>query len=138
MDNSIILTITIVVLIAVLVVMARYNSKRVPLQKKSKLLKRLDDLREQSESDEVYARRDAIIKLDNLMSKSLQIRYNNESSCGDNLKNAKSLFRKDYYQKIWDVHKLRNEIVHKDADVSYDSAQQAYKIYKMAITKILR
>ncbi len=138
MDNSIILTITIVVLIAVLVVMARYNSKRVPLQKKSKVLKKLEDLREQSESEEVYARRDAIIKLDNLMSKSLQIRYNNESSCGDNLKNAKFLFRKDYYQEIWEVHKLRNEIVHKDADVSYDSAQQAYKIYKMAITKILR
>ena len=138
MDNSILLTITIVALIVVLVVMARYNSKRVPLQKKSKLLKKLDDLREQSESDEMYARRDAIIKLDNLLSKSLQIRYSNESSCGDNLKSAKNLFRKDYYQEIWDVHKLRNEIVHKDADVSYDSAQQAYKIYKMAITKILR
>ncbi|MDX9738993.1 MAG: hypothetical protein RBT33_01340 [Candidatus Dojkabacteria bacterium] len=138
MDNSILLTVTIVVLIVLLVIMARYNSKRVPVEKKSKILKKLDDLREQSESDEMYARRDAIIKLDNLLSKSLQIRYSNESSCGDNLKNAKTLFRKDYYQDIWDVHKLRNEIVHKDADVSYDSAQQAYKIYKMAITKILK
>lgn len=138
MDNSLLITITILVLITVLVVMARYNSKRVPVKKKNKILEKLDHLQEQSESDEMYARRDAIIKLDNLLSKSLQIRYSNESSCGDNLKNAKSLFRKDYYQDIWDVHKLRNEIVHKDADVSYDSAKQAYKIYKMAIIKTLK
>ena len=31
-------------------------------------------------------RRDAIIKLDNLLSKALQVYFKNTSSCGDNLK----------------------------------------------------
>lgn len=138
MDSNILLTITIATLILILVVMARVNSRRVPIKKKEKIFEKLSELKEQSESDEMYARRDAIIKLDNLLSKSLQVRYKNEKSCGDNLKLAKGIFRKDSYQRIWDVHKIRNEIVHKDADVSYDSAKQAYNVYKMAINKILR
>ncbi len=138
MDNTVFLTILILALIALLFVMARANSKRVPQKKKEKIFTKLEELKLQSQSDETYARRDAIIRLDNLLSKALQIRYRNEKNCGDNLKLAKNLFRKDYYQEIWDVHKLRNEIVHKDADVSYDSAQQAYKVYKLAINKILK
>ena len=118
--------------------MARINSRRVPQKKKEKVYLRLDDIRLQVQSEDVYARRDAIIKLDNLLSKSLQIRYKNEKNCGDNLKIAKNLFRKDSYQTIWDAHKLRNSIVHKDKDIGYDEAQQAYKVYKMAINKILQ
>jgi len=138
MDNTVLLTIFILFLIALLFVMARVNSRKVPQKKKEKIYSRLEDIRMQVQSDDVYARRDAIIKLDNLLSKALQIRYRNEKSCGDNLKMAKNLFRKDSYQNIWEAHKLRNSIVHKDEDIGYDEAQQAYKIYKMAINKLLQ
>jgi hypothetical protein len=33
-------------------------------------------------------------------------------SMGERLKNAKDLFQWDVYQKIWDAHKLRNNLVH--------------------------
>jgi hypothetical protein len=33
-------------------------------------------------------------------------------SMGERLKNAKDLFQWDLYQKIWDAHKLRNNLVH--------------------------
>jgi len=138
MDNTLLLTIFILFLIALLFIMARISSTRVPQKKKEKIYSRLEDIRMQVQSDDVYARRDAIIKLDNLLSKSLQIRYRNEKSCGDNLKIAKNLFRKDSYQNIWEAHKLRNSIVHKDEDIGYDEAQQVYKIYKMAINKLLQ
>lgn len=137
MDNAIVFTIFILLLITVLVIFARINSLQVPKKRREKIFKSLNNLEVQIQSEDMYARRDAIIRLDNLMSKSLQTRYRNENSCGDNLKLAKNLFKKDIYQKIWDVHKTRNDIVHKDEDISYDSAQQAYKIYKMAIIKIL-
>ncbi len=137
MDNAVIFTIFILLLITVLVIFARINSLQVPKKRREKIFKSLNNLEVQIQSEDMYARRDAIIRLDNLLSKSLQTRYKNENSCGENLKLAKSLFKKDIYQKIWDVHKTRNDIVHKDEDISYDSAQQAYKIYKMAIIKIL-
>ena len=33
-------------------------------------------------------------------------------SMGERLKNAKDLFQWEVYQKIWDAHKLRNNLVH--------------------------
>ncbi len=117
--------------------MARINSLKVPSKKKNKIYSKLEDLKIQIEDDDIYARRDAIIKLDNLLSKALQIRYKNDLSCGENLKKAKNLFHRDKYQEIWDIHKIRNEIVHKDKEIGYDTAQRAYKVYKMAINKIL-
>lgn len=33
-------------------------------------------------------------------------------SMGERLKNAKDMFQWDIYQKLWDAHKLRNNIVH--------------------------
>lgn len=137
MDNPILLTVLILILIAILFLMARINSLKVPSKRKNKIYSKLDDLKIQIEDDDIYARRDAIIKLDNLLSKALQIRYKNDSSCGDNLKLAKKLFHRDKYQEIWDIHKIRNEIVHKDKEIGYDTAQRAYKVYKMAINKIL-
>ena len=138
MDNTVILTVVILLLIAVLFLMARINSKRIPQQKRDKILERLDEIKMQAESDDVYARRDAIIKMDNLLARALQVRYKNTLSSGDNLKSAKTLFRKDTYQNIWDAHKLRNDIVHNDRDIEYDETQKVYKVYKMAINKILQ
>lgn len=133
-----IITIVILLLVVVLFVMARLNSKRIPKKKKENILSKLEEIKIQVKSEDVYARRDSIIKMDNLLSKALQIRYKNELNSGENLKLAKNLFRKDTYQDIWDAHKLRNEIVHNDKDIEYDDAVKAYNIYKIAITKILQ
>lgn len=92
----------------------------------------------QIENNDAYARRDAIIKMDNLLFKALQIRYKDTFDGIENLKKAKESFRKDTYQNIWNVHKLRNDIVHDDRDIEYNEAVNAYKIYKMAIYKILQ
>ncbi len=138
MDNSLILTIGLLLLISVLFVMARLSSSKIPIKKREDIYSKLEELELQCKSEDGYARRDAVIKMDNLLSKSLQIRYKNTLNSGDNLKLAKTLFRKDTYQEIWDIHKLRNEIVHNDKNISYDETQKAYKVYKIAIEKILK
>jgi uncharacterized protein YutE (UPF0331/DUF86 family) len=138
MDNHIVITILILLIVGLLFFLAYINTQKVPQKKREKIFERLSLLKEQVKSEEVFARRDAIIKLDNLLSKSLQIKYSNDKKCGDNLKLANKLFNKKNYQEIWDVHKLRNEIVHKDIEVSVSDAQEAYEIYKMGINKILR
>lgn len=138
MDNQVLLTVIILALISIMFIFASINSKRVPEKKKEKILEKLDELKTQSESDELIERRDVVIKLDNLLTKSLQLRYKNDNNCADNLIQAKSLFLKKQYQEVWDIHKLRNNIVHKDYELSRLESQNAYKIYKMTINKLLR
>jgi len=138
MDRQTVITIVILLLICILFFLAYLNSKKIPVRKKETIYEKLEDIRRQIDSHEVYARRDAIIKLDNLLGRAFNLRYNNEKSCGDNLKTAKKLFTKKEYQQLWDMHKIRNEIVHKDADISLSETNEAYKVYKMGINRALK
>jgi len=73
-----------------------------------------------------------------MLAKAFNYKYRNSNSCGYNLKKANKLFRKDTYKKLWDVHKLRNNIVHKDQLVTLNESKKAYHIYKLCIRKILK
>jgi uncharacterized protein YutE (UPF0331/DUF86 family) len=138
MDNQTVLTIVILLLISLLFLIAYINSKKIPQRKKERILEKLDELKFQIKSSDQYARRDAIIKLDNLLNKAFNLRYSNSDGCGSNLKKAKGLFDKKKYQQLWEVHKLRNKIVHNDMEIDLEEARQAYNIYKMGIRKTLQ
>lgn len=138
MDSQTIITLVILLLIFLLFFVAYINSKKIPLKKKEKVFEKLEELHLQIKSPDDYARRDAVIKLDNLMSKAFEIRYKNGKSCGDNLKISKGIFDKKLYQRLWDVHKVRNEIVHTDKDISQSEAEEIFKVYKLGIKQILK
>jgi Leucine-rich repeat (LRR) protein len=138
MNNQLLITIIILLIISFLFLLTYINSKKIPNRKKEIIFKDLESLTSLIKSPELYARRDAIIRLDNLLAKTLRMRYQNEETCGENLKIAKNLFTKSLYQNLWDVHKLRNEIVHKDKDIDYEKTQKSYRIYKLGITRILK
>jgi uncharacterized protein YutE (UPF0331/DUF86 family) len=137
MDN-IIIPIIILSLVAILFLLASINNTHTQKKRKSHIYSKLENLYPQIESEDVIARRDAVIRLDNLLSKAFQARYNNNKSCADNLKDSKRLFKKNLYQELWDVHKLRNEIVHNDVDISISDAKEVFKIYKLSISNILK
>ena len=138
MDSSLILPITILILIAILFLMVSLNKRKISATKKKRIIEDLYELQKNVSSNELALRRDSIIKLDNLLSKSLQLYFKNNSSCGDNLKNANKLFRKKKYNDIWEIHKMRNKIVHDDYEVSEFEATKAFDVYKFAILKILQ
>ncbi len=138
MDNSLILSIIILLLIAVLFVMVSINTKKIDQKKKEKIIRELYSLEKSINSEEVAVRRDAIIKLDNLLSKSLQLYFNNDSSCGENLKSAERIFRKREYNRLWEAHKIRNKVVHDDYAVTKEEAREALQIYKLSVNKILK
>ena len=138
MDNQTVITIIILLLVALLFLIAYINSKKIPLKKKEEIFSKLSELENQIKSPDDYARRDAVIKLDNLLAKSLNIRYSNDKQCGDNLKISKKLFDKKLYQQLWEVHKLRNDIVHSDEDVPSVQAEEIYRIYKLGIKHVLK
>ncbi len=131
-------TILILILIAVLFVVVYLNQKSISKTKSKQILTKLNDLQIDVISDESSVRRDAVIKLDNLLSKSLQYHYSNTLSCGDNLKKAKNIFRKKEYNDIWEAHKVRNNIVHNDYDIPPEEARRVYNTYKLSIIKIIK
>jgi hypothetical protein len=102
------------------------------------MLNSLEALKAGAYSDDLARRRDTVIKLDNILSKALQYRLSNTKLCGDNLKLISKKFKRSEYDKLWEVHKLRNRIVHDDLDVTENEAQGAYKIYNMSIYRILK
>lgn len=138
MDNAVIITILILIAIAVLFVMVASSEKKEKQKSISRMLNSLEALKAGAYSDDLARRRDTFIKLDNILSKALQYRLSNSQLCGDNLKLIKKRFKKAEYQKLWDVHKLRNRIVHEDFDVTENESQDAYKIYNMSIHRILK
>jgi uncharacterized protein YutE (UPF0331/DUF86 family) len=138
MDDPLLLSIIILLLIAVLFVVASLNAKKIDQKKKEKLIKELYSLERSITSEELAVRRDAIIKLDNILSKSLQLYFNNDSPCGENLESAEKIFRKREYNRLWEAHKIRNKVVHDDYAVSKQEAREAFLIYKLSVNKILK
>lgn len=132
------LTAIILLLIGVLFFLVYIAQKNISRGKAKKLLQRLEQLQAGALSSEMSVRRDTVIKLDNLLSKSLQYYFSNTDMCGDNLKLAKKIFRRNEYNDLWEVHKIRNKIVHDDYDISAEDSKKVYNIYKSAILKILR
>jgi ABC-type transporter MlaC component len=138
MSTPLLLTIITLTLIAMIFLLSKMNASKKKGKRKERLLKSLENLKENASSENEFERRDTIIRLDNLLAKALNYRYNNESSCGENLKKAKKLFRKDTYQNLWDVHKLRNDVVHNNRSLSMEESENAYHIYNLCIKKILK
>jgi len=138
MDNTVIITILILIAIAVLFLMVASGTKKERQKSISRMLNSLEALKAGASSDDLARRRDTVIKLDNILSKALQYRLSNTKLCGDNLKLVSKRFKRAEYDKLWEAHKLRNRIVHDDLDVSENEAQEAYKIYNMSIHRILK
>ena len=138
MSTPLLLTVIVLVLIAVIFVLSAINAKKQGLKRKDRLLATLDRLKEHIVSDNEFERRDAVIRLDNLLAQSFNYKYGNSSSSGENLKKSSKLFRRDTYQNLWNVHKLRNDVVHNNRSISSEEAEKAYHIYKLCIKQILK
>ena len=138
MNTGLIITICLLFLVVVLFLLASSPRKRVSASKKAELYQDFAKLYSSAVSDNPSVRRDAFIKMDNILSKALQAYYSNNETCGTNLKSAKKVFPKKEYEKIWEVHKLRNDIVHKDADVSKEESSKAFNVYKMSLVTLLK
>lgn len=140
MDTQVglLLTIGITVVLLSIFLLALKNSRKVPEKVRSEIFKSLDDIKYSMALHNPSANRDGIVRLDALLSKSLQIRFKNTSTCGDNLKNAKAFIPKTLYNDIWHYHKLRNQIVHENIEISNDDAVESFKIYSSVILKLLK
>ena len=116
----------------------RRKQLETELMEKERILNDLDLLKNATINTTPSERVVTIMKLDNLLSKAFQYHYSNDRSCSDNLKQSRKMFKRDNYQNLWDVHKLRNSVVHEEAEISESDIKEAYDIYNFSIRKILK
>lgn len=137
-STSIVMTIIILFLIILLFLAVSFANKKIDTTKKTDILNKLKDLELSIQSMEGAVRRDTVVKLDNLLARALQYYFNNSNTCGDNLKKSNKIFKKKELDDIWEVHKIRNNIVHHDEDIDQDEALRVFNIYNFSIKKILK
>ena len=138
MNTTLIITITVLALIVLLFLLAGSPSRRISTSRKAELYQDFARIYSKAVSDDLSARRDAFIKMDNILTKALQVYFSNRETCGTNLKLAKKKFSKKQYQRLWEVHKIRNSVVHDDMEVSKEESTKAFEIYKMSLITLLR
>lgn len=137
-EYSLLLTIGTVVFLLVLFLFALYASRQVPIEERNLILKQLDEIKYSMALHNVSANRDGIVRLDSLLSKSLQLKHRNSLNCGENLKKSKYILSKDLYEDIWYFHKLRNQIVHENIELTNEEAVKGYSVYSRAINKLIK
>ncbi len=132
------ITLLIVLVIALLALFAITNSKKMHNKVRQQVLSDLKQIEKLIKQKNPLMYRDIIIRLDSLLAKSLQVKFGNDGSCGENLKKLKGFFNREMYDNIWEIHKLRNRVVHEDEEVDFSDISEGHKIIKMAIEKILK
>ena len=138
MDTSLIITIILLAAVVILFLFAASPSRRVSPSRKAALYQDFAKLYSNVTSEDSSVRRDGMIKMDNILTKALQYYFSNREACGTNLKFAKKKFSKKQYNAIWEVHKMRNGVVHDDLDVTKEETTKAFEVYKMSLITLLK
>jgi len=138
MNTTLIITIGLLLVMVILFLLAGSPKRRISTSRKAELYQDFARIYNKAVSDDLSARRDAFIKMDNLLTKALQLYFSNKENCGTNLKLAKYKFSKKQYERIWEVHKIRNSVVHDDMEVSKEESINAFEIYKMSLITLLK
>ncbi|MBN1618831.1 hypothetical protein JW887_05855 [Candidatus Dojkabacteria bacterium] len=106
-------------------------------EEKKKLYKELDEAINYLSGNNESSLKDCVVRLDIILGKALAFAGIKGETVGERLKNAKSLFQWDDYNKIWQAHKLRNTLVHENINVSDRDINYAVNYFKFAIRRLL-
>lgn len=132
---TILLVFGLIVVASLALLFGRNNSYKKEIG--AKIWKEISQIETMVKSNQVVSHRDLIVRLDTLLSKSFQLYYNNKDTCGNNLKKSKHLFSKETYQELWEVHKLRNQVVHDNLEVQGKDASKSLLIIKKAVRRLI-
>ncbi len=80
--------------------------------------------------------RQAIVEADKLVDSILKSEVEGETM-GERLKNARNLFHKVTYDRLWTAHKIRNKVVHEaDFDGLSSDAKLAIRNFEKALQEL--
>lgn len=95
--------------------------KRYVSQKRS-------EIEQMALSENIYELKHAVIEADKLVDYVLKAKGYHGETFADRLRSAESNIDHAVYQRLWDAHKLRNQIAHQDNHISEQAMISAVKI----------
>lgn len=78
-------------------------------------------------SDNAYELKHAVIEADKLVDHILKAKGYQGATFADRLRSAESYMDSAMYQRLWEAHKVRNQIAHQDSHYSKDEIIRAAK-----------
>lgn len=136
-NTPLVITFSFVFFILLLFLVARIKSPKFSNIDKIGYLKQLDTIRLSIGMSDSASNRDAIVRLDALLSDILQKYFNNNGKCGANIKRLKGKLKKETFDELWKIHTLRNRIVHESIEIKDTQGYKSYNIYSEVIKKLL-
>lgn len=94
---------------------------------------RIDQLLDSN--DPIHAAQ-AVVQADAFVDRVMQQTGGQGSSFADRLRSLEPRFDRALYQRIWDAHKVRNEIAHQSTDVSTGQARNLLQVYRRAASAL--
>jgi hypothetical protein len=101
----------IFILLLVLFFVFSLKSKADPAWKAEVIVK-INEISKLSSSREPLILSTLVIEADKLLGHVMKMRNVKGETVGERLKNAKSFFDQNLYNRIWEAHKIRNQIAH--------------------------
>ena len=108
----------------------RRNKKSLDFQSRWQKVEELLKVKRES------ALKQALMEADKLLGLALKEKRLKGETLGERLKEAKALFEPNFYQELWEAHKLRNRLVHEDDEILSFQIEKAVKVFKKALEKL--
>lgn len=103
------------------------KTRGISVSDKQYIIKKRIEIEEMSSSDNIYELKHAVIEADKLVDYILQIKGYAGDTFADRLRSAEKNMNASTYQRLWDGHKIRNQIAHQDDKFSRDELVRAIK-----------
>lgn len=129
---SIAIGVLVVLAAIVLKIMGGFSNRQ-----RSDLLKELVEASALTKTDS-SALKIAVIQCDALLGKALTFHGVKGETVGELLKNAQGRFEDNLYEDLWQVHKLRNTLVHEKYDLGLGETKDAVSVYTSAIRRLVK
>lgn len=126
----------VLVIIAVIIVSSRNKNDETW---KKDIITKVGEIASASNSKDTMVLSAVVINADKLLDHTMKMRRIPGDTMGDRLKRAKGYFDKNLYNRIWEAHKLRNQLAHEhNVTLKVQQAQEAIHSLLSGIRHLLR
>lgn len=91
------------------------------------IIQKRHEIEGMSDSENIYELKHAVIEADKLVDYVMKTKGYGGETFADRLRNAESYMDQATYQRLWDAHKIRNQIAHQDDHIEVHVLKSSIK-----------
>ena len=138
MDAQITLLILILIFVIGALIWLQIQRKGRGAEWKMAVSQNLLELNERIQSQDFHVVKSALIDTDKLLDYVMRRRGIRGESMGERLKNAEKYFDKNFYNKLWHAHKMRNRLVHDIGNIEkQNEVRQSFSTLQKGISTLI-